>query len=100
VAASRVKPKDEIPEQDKSEALVEVFWRAFQGLTREQRALFLEKWLSADPQLAEDLGDIWVAYSRRSEPTRPLEEVLKDLRRIQWPNRTSIGRQLKRTSTG
>ncbi len=73
MAGSRAAPKTE------AEALVEVFWRAFQGLTRKQRALFLEKWLSEDPQLAEDLGDILVAYGRRSEPTRPLEEVLQDL---------------------
>ena len=68
MTVSRAKPKDEIQEQDKSEALVEVFWRAFQGLTRKQRTLFLEKWLSADPQLAEDLGDILLIEEARREP--------------------------------
>ena len=54
----------QVPEE---EALVEVFWKAFQGLTRKQRALFLEKWLSEDPQLAEDLGDMLLIEEARRE---------------------------------
>jgi len=35
--------------------------------------------LSGDEKFFEDLADIMVAQSRRSEPTRPLDEVLHEM---------------------
>ncbi len=68
--------------REAGDALVEVFWRAFQGLTKRQRALFLEKLLAnLPPELLEDVEDILHAYVRREEPTRPVEDVLKELER-------------------
>jgi len=60
------------------EAIAEVFWTAFKALTREQQDVFIQKLLE-DPSLAEDIEDILIAQSRRSESTRPLEDVLKEL---------------------
>ena len=52
--------------QSAQEALVEVFWKAFQGLTKRQKGLFLER-LLADPELGEDLMDALLIEEARRE---------------------------------
>ncbi len=52
--------------QSAQEALDEVFWKAFQGLTKRQKELFLER-LLADPELGEDLMDALLIEEARRE---------------------------------
>jgi hypothetical protein len=52
--------------QEAQEALVEVFWKAFQGLTKRQKELFLGR-LLADPELGEDLMDALLIEEARRE---------------------------------
>jgi len=61
-----------------SEAFVEVFWTAFKSLSQEQQDRFIHRLLQ-DEQFAEDIDDILVAYRRRNEPTRPLDDVLNEI---------------------
>jgi len=62
----------------KGEALVEVFWTAFRALSKPQQEAFIQRLLE-DEELFEDVANIIVAQSRRSEPTRPLDEVLQEM---------------------
>lgn len=62
-----------------STAKAEVFWLAFKSLKREEQYAFLQRLLQ-DKELSEDLEDILIAYSRRSEPARPLQDVLDELK--------------------
>ncbi|MCB1325691.1 MAG: hypothetical protein H7A21_13800 [Spirochaetales bacterium] len=60
-----------------AEATAEVFITAFKALPQESRDRFLA-YLAQDPELLEDLMDLAVIEQRRSEPSRPLREVLGD----------------------
>ena len=66
------------------EAKAEVFWLAFKGLPKKEQQLVVQKLLQ-DREFVEDLMDIALIEQRRSEPSRPLEEVaekeLEDLPR-------------------
>lgn len=61
-----------------SEAVAEVFWTAFKSLSQEQQDNFIHRLLQ-DEQFAEDIDDILVAYHRRNEPTRLLDDVLNEI---------------------
>ncbi len=56
------------------EATATVFWTTFQSMSENERDEFLAK-LIGDESIREDLADILVAYSRESEPDRPLSEI-------------------------
>jgi len=59
------------------EAKAEVFWLAFKGLPKKEQQLVVQKLLQ-DKEFLEDLLDIALIESRRSEPSRPLEEYLTE----------------------
>ena len=59
------------------QATVEVFWKAFRGLSRPERAAFVGHLLQ-DDEYSEDLYDLALIESRRQEPGRPLRDYLKD----------------------
>jgi len=63
-----------------TEATAEIFWKAFTGLSqREKRAVMTR--LLDDKSFREDLIDLSIIERRNSEPSRSLEEVLKDIRK-------------------
>jgi hypothetical protein len=64
----------------KTEATAEVFWTAFRVLPRKEQQEFLQRILK-NKNLREDLLDLALIESRRTEPTRPLREYLKETRR-------------------
>ena len=59
------------------EAKAEVFWMAFKSLSKRERQFIVEKLLN-DVEFMEDLIDIAILEQRRKEPSRPLEEYLKE----------------------
>ena len=59
------------------QATVEVFWKAFCGLSRPERTAFVGHLLS-DSEYSEDLYDLALIESRRQESGRPLRDYLKD----------------------
>lgn len=59
------------------QATVEVFWKAFRGLSRPERTAFVGHLLK-DEEYSEDLYDLALIESRRQEPGRPLRAYLKD----------------------
>lgn len=61
------------------EARAEVFWTAFKTLPRKEQNLVLAR-LASDRSLRRDLMDISIAMERMNEPTRPLSEVLEEIR--------------------
>lgn len=58
-------------------ATVEVCLRAFRGLSKPQRQLFLES-LLREKTYREDLLDLATIEARRHEPGRPLRQYLAD----------------------
>ena len=58
----------------------EVFWRAFQSLSAEEKRAVVERLLK-DPAFREDLLDIALILQRQNEPSRPYEEIREELRR-------------------
>jgi DNA-binding transcriptional ArsR family regulator len=67
-----------IPEETAAEATAEVFMTALKALPERTRERIFEQ-LAKEPELMEDLLDTAIIESRRSEPARPLEDVLKEL---------------------
>ncbi len=61
----------------RAEATAEVFWTAFKALPKRERDIVLAR-LTSDRILRKDLIDI--AMERMDEPTRPLNEVLQEIR--------------------
>lgn len=57
-------------------ATVEVFWRAFRGLSRPEKNAFVG-YILQDREFSEDLRDLALIESRRGESGRPLREYLK-----------------------
>jgi hypothetical protein len=55
------------------QATVDVFWTAFTGLDRRQRALFLNRVLN-ETDFREDLMDLAMIESRRHEPARSFRD--------------------------
>ncbi|MCX5868548.1 MAG: hypothetical protein NT009_13915 [Proteobacteria bacterium] len=62
-----------------AEAKAEIFWTAFKTLPRKEQNLVLTR-LASDRSLRRDLMDISIAMERVNEPTRPLGEVLEEIR--------------------
>ena len=58
-------------------ATVQVFLKAFRGLTKAQRQIFLEELLS-ERVYREDLLDVAMIQARRREPARPLRDYLAE----------------------
>lgn len=58
-------------------ATVEVFLRAFQGLTKTERQAFLQK-LLRERVYREDLLDMALVEARRHESARPLRHYLAE----------------------
>ena len=65
---------------DKAEALSEVFWQAFCGLSAKEKHAVIERLLK-DPKFREDLLDTSLILERQDEPSRPYQEFAEDLRR-------------------
>ncbi|MCX5860069.1 MAG: hypothetical protein NT056_09275 [Proteobacteria bacterium] len=61
------------------EAKAEIFWTAFKSLPRREQNLVLTR-LASDRSLRRDLMDISIAMERMNEPTRPLVQVLEEIR--------------------
>jgi len=58
-------------------ATVEIFLRAFEGLTKAQRQTFLEKLLHKKTY-RQDLLDLAIIEERRHEPQRPFRDYLSE----------------------
>jgi hypothetical protein len=58
-----------------AQATAEVFWTAFQALSKSEREAFLEK-LFNDHALKEDLIDLTLLEQRAEEPSRSLTDYL------------------------
>ena len=58
-------------------ATVQVFLKAFHGLTKSQRNVFLEE-LLREKAYREDLLDLATIEARRHEPGRPLRQYLAE----------------------
>jgi hypothetical protein len=65
---------------DARQPVTEVFWLAFQSLTKEQKLQFLGHLLD-DPEFYEEMADAVAMIEGRGEPTRPYEEFAAELRR-------------------
>ncbi|RME66557.1 MAG: hypothetical protein D6778_04555 [Nitrospirae bacterium] len=59
------------------ESKAEVFWMAFKGLSKKERLSVVERLLQ-DSEFRKDLIDLSIIEQRRHEPSRPLEEYLKE----------------------
>jgi hypothetical protein len=57
------------------EARAEVYWTAFQALSRNDRKAVLARF-AREPEFREDLLDLMLLEKRRSEPVRPLRSYL------------------------
>lgn len=60
-----------------AEATAEIFWTAFQALSKHEREAFLEK-LFKERSLQEDLIDLSILEQRAHEPVRSLSDYLAD----------------------
>ena len=58
-------------------ATVQVFLKAFHGLTKSQRQVFLEELLH-EKAYREDLLDLALVEARRHEPSRPYRQYLAE----------------------
>ncbi len=58
-----------------TQATAEIFWTAFQALSKPERDAFLEK-LFTDRALKEELIDLSILEQRADEPSRPLADYL------------------------
>lgn len=63
-----------------TQPMSEVFWLAFQSLSKRDRQAVVGRLLE-DPEFSEDLRDICMILDRRDEPSRPFEEFVDELRR-------------------
>ena len=59
------------------QATAEVFWTAFQALSKDMQTAVVQR-LIGDDQFREDLIDIVILEQRKDEPSRPLAEYLAD----------------------
>jgi hypothetical protein len=66
-------------EMTKVDATAEVFWTAFNVLPREDKRAVIRR-LIQDDNLRRDLMDLALIEERRNEPSRPLQEYLKEVR--------------------
>ncbi|MEW6201767.1 MAG: hypothetical protein AB1546_07320 [bacterium] len=64
----------------KTEATAEVFLTAFKSLPKGTRETVIAR-LADDKELREDIIDIMIARERMMEPSRPLKDVLKEIRK-------------------
>lgn len=55
----------------------EVFWTAFQNLTKKEKDAVIERLLE-DSEFMDDLIDIVIIKQRQNEPSRSLDEYLAD----------------------
>jgi hypothetical protein len=62
----------------KTEAKAEVFWLAFQGLTRAEQREVPERLVKVT-EVRRDLADLAVIEQRRDEPERPLRDYLAEI---------------------
>jgi len=62
----------------KTEAKAEVFWLAFQGLSRAEQREVLERLVRA-VEVRQDLADLALIEQRRDEPERPLRDYLSEI---------------------
>ena len=62
----------------KTEAKAEVFWLAFQGLSRAEQREVLERLVRA-VEVRQDLADLALIEQRRDEPERPLRDYLAEI---------------------
>lgn len=60
-----------------AQATVEVFLKAFQGLSRQEQTAFLDH-LFHHRRYREDLLDLAILEARRHESSRPLRDYLAD----------------------
>ncbi len=60
-----------------AQATVEVFFRAFQTLTKSEKSSFISKLLS-QKSLREDMMDLATIEKHRHEPRRPLKEYFEE----------------------
>jgi hypothetical protein len=58
-----------------SEARAEVYWTAFQALSKKDRQAVLARFVR-EREFREDLLDLMLLEERRSEPARPLRSYL------------------------
>ena len=63
-----------------TQATAEVFWTAFRGLPRKEQQAVLKRMLK-DTALRQDLIDLAIIESRRTERARPFREYLVESRR-------------------
>lgn len=64
----------------KAEATADAFLAVLKALPKSQRDAVVAR-IAADEEFAEDILDIALIAARRDEPSRPLEDVLADLKR-------------------
>jgi hypothetical protein len=62
----------------KTEAKAEVFWLAFQALSRAEQREVLERLVRA-VEVRQDLADLALIEQRRDEPERPLRDYLAEI---------------------
>lgn len=62
-----------------TQAKAEVFWLAFQALTRAQQREVLERLVRVE-EIRRDLADLALIEERRDEPERPLRGSLAEIR--------------------
>jgi hypothetical protein len=60
-----------------AEATAEVFWTAFKVLPRAEQQAILRR-IVRDQNLRHDLIDLALIEERRDEPSRPLQDYLKE----------------------
>jgi hypothetical protein len=61
----------------KVESRAEIFFMAFQSLSKAEREAVTERLLE-DPELREDILDLALIQQRRGEPSRPFREYLTE----------------------
>jgi hypothetical protein len=59
------------------EATAEVFWTAFRALSKKEREAVVER-LLRDRDFMEDLIDVVILEQRKNEPSRSLDETVKN----------------------
>ncbi|MFQ5677073.1 MAG: hypothetical protein ACE5G1_14355 [bacterium] len=60
-----------------SQATAQIFWTAFQAMSKKERDAIVEKFLT-EGDFMEDLVDAVILKQRKNEPARPLEHYLVD----------------------
>jgi hypothetical protein len=64
----------------RTEATAEIFWTAFKSSPKKEQDAFIAR-LARDRRLRKELIDISIAIERMKDTTRPLAEVLREIRR-------------------